>query len=187
MEKTNKKLPVIIAAVTIVVYCIGIAYAYFTARISGNDTASSATVTVGKLMIDFDTTEYISNQYGELIQDSEKESKADANKFSVKHSVDSNIKADYTLSLTDIRISDNLKSSDFKWELVKNDTVLSSGNFSDIGTSTTLNLTPNYQRLEVNNTDKYIFRIWLSETDVDQSSLYNGTFSAKISLIAKSA
>ena len=159
MEKTNKKLPVIIAAVTIVVFCIGIAYAYFTARISGNDTVSSATVTVGKLMIDFDTTEYISNQYGELIQDSEKESKAD----------------------------DNLKSSDFKWELVKNDTVLSSGNFSDIGTSTTLNLTPNYQRLEVNNTDKYIFRIWLSETDVDQSSLYNGTFSAKISLIAKSA
>ena len=29
MEKTNKKLPVIIAAVTIVVFCIGIAYAYF--------------------------------------------------------------------------------------------------------------------------------------------------------------
>jgi len=187
-NKVNKnKVSVIVAIITVVIFCVGITYAYFTATVTGNEDAKSTRVTSGKLIIDFETTEYINNLTGELIKDSQKEDLADYSNFTVKHNVESKNKADYTLSLTDIEISDNLKSADFKWELVKNNTVINSGDFSSIGNSTSLNLTLDMQRLEVNQTDNYTFRIWLSETNVDQSNLYNGTFSAKIALVARSA
>lgn len=185
MSKTKKTIIAVLFVLTIIVAALGSTYAYFTATITGNDTASRIRTYSGKLALDFQTSQYINNLSGELIQDSQRATQADQSIFSVYHLASSTADASYTLTLSDISISDNLKSADFKWELVKNGTVINSGNFANIGTSTTMTITPANQTLTLGNTDNYVFRLWLSETQADQSSLYDGTFSAKISIDAR--
>lgn len=203
-EKRNKKIAIIIGIITLIVFCVGITYAYFTARVRGNEEASTTRVTVGKLIIDFETTDRINNTNGQLIRtedstltNEEKELRkqtADHTSFTVKHNVESKNSADYMLSLTELEISENLKNADFKWELVKVENpgdlsgqIITSGDFSTVGNSTTLNLTnDNYIRLEKNQIDNYVFRIWLEETDEDQSNLSEGSFTAKVALVSRS-
>ena len=188
-EKTennkNRVLVPLIIIITVVMFLVSASFAYFTTRVVGNDDASTVNVQTGYLAIDFDTSEYISNRAGELIQDNQREQLADYTSFTVKHKANSTHRATYLLTLTDIEISDNLKSQDFKWELVKNNTVINSGNFYSIGNQSTITITPDIQTLNVSDTDSYIFRVWLSETEVDQSSLYSGTFQGRIAIEAQ--
>ena len=188
MENKNKKSNTILFISLIVisiVVILGVTFAYFTAIVAGNDDASSVNVQTGYLAIDFETSEYIDNFRGELISDDNRATDADFSRFTVRHKSNSTHAATYILSLTDIEISNNLKSADFKWELLKNNETINSGNFYSIGNQTKITITPEAQILDVSDVDSYIFRIWLSETSEDQSSLYSGTFQGKIELEAQ--
>ena len=183
----NKKftyIKIISVVLIIIIFIVGTTYAYFVPIIEGNDTASAVNVIAGNLELDFETTEYISNDSGELVKEENIPSEADANNFKVVHTASSNVPAVYDLYLQDINISSNLKSPDFQWQLLKDNHVINSGDFSTIEDNTNLKITLEEQTLQVGHEDNYTFRIWLLETDEDQSSLYSGTFSAKIGLSA---
>lgn len=173
----------LLVVLTIAALIVGLTYAYFTANIRGNEEASTTNLKARQLVIDFETSEYIQNTSAELIAASDISSKADFSKFSVSNNSTGGT-ASYTLRLENIEISDNFKSADFKWRLEKNGSIISTGNFSNIGNKTSIDI--GTADILAGSTDSYVFRIWLEETAVDQSQLYNGSFSGKIALEAKS-
>lgn len=155
-------------------------YAYMTATVNG--TANATNINAGTLTVDFATSAYISNTNLLLINDTDRATKADKTSFTVSNS--GNVSANYVLSLTELTISDNFKSSYFKWELLKNGTAIYSGNFTSAVTGTEFTLTSSAQTIAVSATDSYVLRIWLSESGTDQTSLTNGSFSAKVKMTA---
>lgn len=187
-DKQSKILTIVLAIALVVVCALGVTYAYFTANIKGNDTAKETKVTTGTLDIIFETSQYIKNKNATLIPDSERETKADYTEFTVKHNKSTDVEGIYHVYLTEITISDNFKSPDVKWELVKNGTVLQQGNFADIGNATTIRLTKENepQTLPYDKEDTLVFRIWLSETDQDQLSLTSGSLKGRIMVEATS-
>ena len=86
------------------------------------------------------------------------------------------------ISLKEVLISDELKSENYKYELVEDGKTVSSGNFKDIGKSDKLTIkpltvmTPN----SYPQTYTYDFYLWLSENETNQNDLMNKSFSAKI-------
>lgn len=88
----------------------------------------------------------------------------------------------YSLSLTELTISANLQVSDFKWQLVRDNEVVASGNFAGIS-SNSMTLINNAQ-ISNNETHEYEYRIWLQETEHDQIDLLGGSFSGKITITA---
>ncbi len=186
-NKRNVKVLIILAIIALVAFALGATYAYFTAGVKGNDKASSVNVTTGRLILDFQTSDYISNQKGELLKSSEVSEKADKTVFTVKHAENSTAPATYSLELQDLSISENLQTEDFKWQLSKDDTEgsVASGNFKNV-TNGTMTLLSN-QKLEVGSEDKYTLRVWLEETEEDQSALFSGTFSGKVALSARNS
>ena len=183
-NKRNNTIKIVLFILTLIILGFGMTYAYFTATVRGNEEASLAEFSAGGIVIDFDTSAYINSENIELISDEDKETSSEQNKFTVSLKTSTSKSVTYLLSLNNITITDNLKSADFKWELLRNGSIINSGDFSEIGTATTMKLTSTAVTMTYNQQDSYIFRIWLSNTDQDQSNLYNGEFSAKISLVA---
>ena len=100
----------------------------------------------------------------------------------------------YDISLRNITMDDALKDSNIKWQLYKNNTLLSSGDFSptfDLMENNRMILTNTQQDLTTSS-DTYIFLMWISESctgDItsctsgeDQSKYLNKTFSFNIKL-----
>lgn len=98
----------------------------------------------------------------------------------------------YDISLRDIDIDCDLRTSDLKWRLYKNGTLLSSGNLSptfDVMQDNRLVLTETQQDL-TSSSDTYVFLLWISESCTgdmstctaanDQSKYLNKNLSATI-------
>ncbi len=89
------------------------------------------------------------------------------------------------INLVDINISDELMTSDFKFELLQDDIIVSSGNFNSLEGNTFV-LLPN----EVLNIPSYPYSynykliIWLSENESDQNNLMNKELKARINVIS---
>ena len=186
----KKKLLILsITAIALLTLTIGVSYAYFTATVTGNDSAVVTKIVAGILDVDFTITDRISNDNILLIKDEKREEKAETLDFTVSNNGRGTLDAVYYVYLTDVNITNNLKSPDFKWELIKNDDTVFTGNFSSAETNTDFTITsetnngiviPVKQELSVGQVDRYKLRIWLSETEGDQNSLLNGSFSGKV-------
>lgn len=87
-----------------------------------------------------------------------------------------------TISLTDINISDELKSVNYKYELLENEKTISTGDFSMLGDSHELVIMPSkiIDVITYPTTYVYDLLIWLSDDGTDQNYLMNKTFSAKV-------
>jgi len=191
MEEKNNSKPkyflYILLITVMVVSVVGLTFAFFAPGVTRPNGDKNANVVTGKLNIEFSTSEYISNSKMMLVKDSESASKSEKTVFSVKHATGSNVKAKYDLYISSIAITNNFKSADFKWELIKDNTTIASGNFASIGSATEIKLTSTAVDLNLADTHNYELRMWLSETDVDQSSLYSGSFNGKVKIEAVNA
>ena len=186
----NKKLLILsITAIALLTLTLGVSYAYFTATVTGNDSAVVTKIVAGILDVDFTITDRISNDNILLIKDEKREEKAETLDFTVSNNGRGTLDAVYYVYLTDLNITNNLKSPDFKWELIKNDDTVFTGNFSSAETNTDFTITsetnngiviPVKQELSVGQVDRYKLRIWLSEKEEDQNNLLNGSFSGKV-------
>lgn len=101
----------------------------------------------------------------------------------------------YDVALRDIDIACELKTTEIKWRLYKNDSLLSEGNLSptfDIMNNNRLVLTNIQEDLSV-NVDKYTFLLWISESctekyiyqcnsSMDQSKYLNKNLSGNIKI-----
>ena len=174
-------ISIIIILVTLA-FCLS--YAYLIAIVKGNTTATKTQAQAGSIKVEFSTSDYINNTSLMLIQDAERATKAEISKFSLSNTSTNAITTRYDIYLTNLTISDNFKSTYFKWELLKNDTILDSGNFTTAVTGTDFKLNTTTQTITASSIDNYILRIWLSESGTNQLSLTNGNFAAKVKIIS---
>lgn len=182
-SKLNYKFLIMIAVIVPII--LSVSYAYFLARVSGDNTIIDGNAT-NKFDIDLITTDdgYINASDMLPISETESADKAAKGIFSVKTG-SNDYKINYSLSLTDITLSDNLKSSDdLKWELWSSDTntKISSGTFKNA--SSTL-LLKNNIIINKNQTNNYELRIYVLETNTNQLELLDGTLSAKVTMDAE--
>lgn len=173
-------------AIILVTTAFSASRAYYLAKINVTDTINPSTVTNANLDIEFLTSQYINEPKMMLIKDSERQNSAAFTSFAITSKSTSTIKANYTLYLTDFTISSNFVSEDFKWELVSTsdstETQIATGNFANAVSGNDYTLTTEDITISPSETQKYIFRLWLSYTDKDQASLLEGSFSGKIAL-----
>lgn len=182
-SKLNYKLLIMISVIVPIV--LSISYAYFLATVSGDNTVIDGNAT-NKFEIDLITTDdgYINASDLLPISEDESSSKAAKGIFSVKTG-DNDYKINYSLSLTNIEISDNLKASeDLKWELWDTDTKIKIANGSFKDATAPLLLKDNFI-INKNKTNNYEIRIYVLETNSNQIDLLDGTLSAKVTLDAE--
>ena len=182
-SKLNYNFLIMIAVIVPII--LSVSYAYFLARVSGDNTIIDGNAT-NKFDIDLITTDngYINASDMLPISETASADKAAKGIFSVKTG-SNDYKINYSLSLTDITLSDNLKSSnDLKWELWSSDTntKISSGTFKNA--SSTL-LLKNNIIINKNQTNNYELRIYVLETNTNQLELLDGTLSAKVTMDAE--
>ena len=160
--------------------------AFYLAKINVTDTINPSTVTNANLEIEFLTSRYINEPKMMLINDADRQNSTAYTNFTITSKSTSTMTANYTLYLTDFTISTNFISEDFKWELTKKgdsgETTIATGNFSNAVSGKDYTLTTDEITISPSETQQYVFRIWLSYADRDQSNLLEGSFSGKIGL-----
>lgn len=170
---------------SLIMLTLSISYSYYNIGVTKVNDLDETTVYTGSLVIKFETSRYINNTSILPIKDENVATKADHTDFTITHDTGSTLDTYYFVSLVDVTISDNFKASnDFRWSLLLDGTEVSSGDFTSINGSQLL-LTDTPILLEVGDTDSLELRIWIRETEVDQSSLYNGKFAGKVQVTAQ--
>ena len=169
-----------------------ITYAFFTLSYSKNKDDVKASVVAGKLDVDFETSQYIDNESVWPTNDSEVLTSIDPTIFTITRSNDNTVDdVYYVINLSDIEISSNYKSAYLKWALYDTDeptsssTPISEGNFANIGSSTSLQLTMQRVTLPENATHTYSLYIWISNsTTQNQLELLEGYIRCRIQVVA---
>lgn len=185
MKDKKFKFPIRICifALSLFVLSFSVSYSFFTTvpQINNPENATSHVAT-DYLDFDFGTTEYINNENITLVKPENVATEASKTVFNVARKAGSRYEIKYNIYLTDLTISDNLKSEDFKWDLLQNGTSIYSGNFAATETNELFMLTPEPLLTDNDTSKSYELRIWLEESNVDQANLLNGTFSAKVGI-----
>ena len=183
-DKSSAFYKLLILTAAVVPLIISLSYAYFVARIKGNET--STVVNVGavtegvNISLDTENDGYIYLRNAIPIIDEQKEDYAGKSIFTVRTGANE-YNAKYSIQLTDITIGENLKP-DLKWELRcttgSNTNSIASGNFASY-TSGNILLKDNLV-LAPSSSEDYELLIWIAESGEDQSYVMNQTFSAKV-------
>lgn len=178
-----KRVIMILNVVTIVliISLLGFSYAWYVAS-NVSTKININTPNSNIIKTDFATTEYINNTIGVPILASEVATKADKNIFTIIAQETMTKKADYNIYIDEIVMDDALKTSDFKWELLKDTTSVANGDFSSIGNNTRINLYTTNLTLGATIPDSYELRIWLEETGENQNNLMGKRFSGRIKI-----
>lgn len=180
-----KKIIIILSiTVTIMISLMfGVSYGWYAysnaeSRVAGSTIKEAPTVI-------FSQTEYIYSNQITPIYDEDRYNYANKNSFSI--TLGTNLELYETgleISLKDIAISSELKIPNYKYELLQDGNIISSGDFSTIGSATTLTLQPMtlMKPTSYPYTYNYELYIWLSEDETNQNALMNKGFSAKVSV-----
>lgn len=182
----------VITSVLVVSLMWGSSYAYYTSSGGTNFNVTTSDLDTS-LTVVFNQSEYMNIKTGVPIASSDVDNYASKSVFTILSN--SNLLSGYdvlvNISLTDIKIDDALKVSDFKYKLTCNNgssnTTLSSGS----GTNFTSDVISNDVLLlgSMNTTDGSFdasksytctFRVWIEESGSSQNELMNKAFSGLI-------
>lgn len=180
-----KKLLIVLGITIIIIGSImfGTSYAWYSyanaeVRVSGKTINEVPTVI-------FAQTEYLSSSNIIPIYDEDRYNFA--NKFSFTVTLGENLSEYQTgieISLKDVSMSEELKINNFKYELLQDSAIISSGNFSDIGFSTIKTLLPLtiLKPTTYPETYNYELYIWLSDDKTTQNNLMNKFFNCRVDI-----
>jgi len=203
-EMKNHFIKIGIFVVAIITIGISLSYAYYNANTSGN--ANIPAINSGELNITstLASSSAINNSKMSLINADEVSKSADKVEFSVTNQNTSTVNGKYFVYLTDIKISKNLYSKYFKWELVRvtasGENQIATGNFATatrkdtpvdseesnvLTTAEDITLNSTILQIAKGTTDNLIFRIWLeNDASINQIELTNGSFQGKLKIEA---
>ncbi len=177
-----KKLLLVLCLTTMVMFSLLLGFSYAWYATATSTSFDIKTPTSDKIIVDFATSKYISTTTGVPLTEEEVPTKADKTAFTVKANSSMNMTAKYTILLQDITIDEKLKNSNFKWQLLKDETSVAIGDFANIGNSTTFDLYTTSLVLNATDADNYELRVWLHETGEVQNDLMNKPFSATVAI-----
>lgn len=174
-----RKTMLIITGIIITMFLISLSTSYAWYTYSGGATDFDSITSEVDLNVIYAQSQIITTTTSLPIKDEDKEKYANANIFTIsspKELYDHQIIL--TISLINIKIDEELKTSDFKYELLQNNEVIATGTGKDLTESTKILK----DTIQINPTQTYTFglRIWLSETGKSQNELMNKSFQAQI-------
>ncbi len=176
-DQSNKKIGIMIGAIILVsILIVGITYAY----LSANKKANDRTVKAGTLLIEYEDDNVNSVKLENIVPIDDSDMMTNANKIAFKVNNKGTALAYVDISITNISLPDALKSTEFKWALYSNNEKVNSGNFSNVEDEG-MSLVKN-QEIASKASKNYELYIWITETDLDQSSMMEKTFSGKITI-----
>ena len=160
---------------------MGISYGWY-AYSNAESNINASTLKEAPTVV-FAQTEYITSTQNMPIYDEDRYRYANKNSFTV--TLGENLleyETGLEIILNNINIANELKIKNYKYELLQNKKVISSGDFSAIGNNTSIKLLPMTIMTPENYPYTYVYElyIWLSEDDTNQNDLMNKSFGAKI-------
>lgn len=182
----------VIASVLVVSLMWGSSYAYYTSSGGTNFNVTTSDLDTN-LTVVFNQSEYMNIKTGVPIASSDVDSYASKSVFTILPN--SNLLSGYdvlvNVSLTDIKIDDALKVSDFKYKLTCNNgssnTTLSSGSGSNFTSDVISNdvlllgsMSTTDSTFDVSKSYTCTFRVWIEESGSSQNELMNKAFSGLI-------
>lgn len=187
---TKKKLMIAICVLCFILLIVGISFGYYLANINGSGKAISGKI--AKLDITFVDGDDVNPSVFSPIYDSSRVNNAYKKTFTVENNSNTgaNIDAEYDVYLVLSKLDSALRSPYIKWELLKDDVVISSGDFSTANTNSDgIKLTTSKEQIELDSGIQNLeFRLWLSYSDsVDQTAMLNKSLSGKLKVIANDA
>ncbi len=205
-KKENKRQlkKVLILVVALMVLAFSGTYAYFTTNFVGSPSTTTMKSGVFKVESSLDTASVIRNKRMVLIhvndtQDQRAE-KADRLVFTVTSKSESTVDGEFQLFLKDIKLTKNLYSKYLKWELLKGNEIISSGDFENVVRTDTpveneaknaitdveeFQITTDSLPIPKNTTQTYTFRMYLlDDPNKNQIDLTEGSFSGRLYLEA---
>ena len=182
----NLKKITIILSITIAVFIgilFGSSYAWY--AYNNAETKIIGSTIKEKPTVIFSQTEYVYSKNIMPIKDEDRYNYANKNSFTI--TLGENLKKYETaieISLKDIAMSNELKISNYKYELLQDGLLVSSGDFSNINNSTSMILMPMKKISTTSYPKTYLYElyIWLSDDDSNQNALMNKGFNAKINV-----
>ena len=177
-----KKRYLIIMVMCLIIIISTTSYAYFKTRIKGD--GSTISITGGKLNLVINENKInLTNQFP--IYDTQKDTKASKNEFSITLSGSGVTKACYNLYLDVDNIGTNLQNRFLKYEL-SDGTNKYVGNFDGVASGTKILMVRNESLSSSSPSKNYTLRLWLSYSETeDQSFILTGdeasrTFEGKL-------
>lgn len=196
-NKRNKQLfKVMILVVSLMVLAFSGTYAYFTINFTGEPTTTTAKSGVFKVESSLENASRINNQHLFLISEDEKSTLADKITFTITSTNESTVDGTFNIYLKDINLSKNLYSKYLKWELLKGNEIVDSGNFSNavrmdpeeaneeknkVTSVGDIKLNQKALALPKNTTFTYTFRMYLLNDETkNQIELTEGSFAGRL-------
>lgn len=197
-EKKNKNqwVKVFILVIALIVLAFSGTYAYFTSSFIGEPNTTTAKSGVFKVESSLETSNAINNKKMILINENQREEKAEKLTFTITSTSESTIDGKFSVYLKNIKLSKNLYSKYLKWELLKEKEIISSGDFENairIGSeeaneeknvlTDVEEIKLNIEELELpkNTTQTFTFRMYLlNDTTKNQIELTEGSFSGRL-------
>ena len=173
---------------SLVIISVVVSYAYFTVSVNNDGEVYQTVITSGSLKMGFENSQYFDVDNMVILESSEIAQKSEKSYFDVRNTGTVNASYDLYFNTT---LTNNLISPDFKWELLVDGVSISNGTFASItknttGSTTTASFKITTDQLTLNPKEKNSceFRVWLQETNQNQTSLTEGTMSGNVSIIA---
>lgn len=198
MVGKNKKhiTKVFIFVISLVVLAFSGTYAYFTIEFQGSPNTTTVKSGVFKVESSLEKASAIRNKRIVLIDEEQKEEKAEKLSFTITSTEESTVNGEFDIFLKDITLSKNLYSNYLKWELLKNNEILSKGDFSNairkdesiegeednvVTTVEDMKLNKESLPLVKNTTTTYTFIMYLlNDKNKNQIALTEGSFSGRL-------
>lgn len=196
-QKYSKNYTVIciIFVVALIILGISLTYSFTIADLQGNFTETKIQSGTFKMDTDLPDSNVITANNMALINEDEIDAKSEKINFTAQ--VKSESTGFYNIYLKNITISNNMIDSSFKWQLLADDVVVSSGDFSNITTNGKLSTTKTstetikyYDTYYLKQAGEFTgasvtnfeIRLYLLNSSLDQSSLIDGTFEASVAI-----
>ena len=177
---------VAILSITIAIFVgiiFGSSYAWY--AYSNAESKVNGTTIKERPTIIFSQTEYMYSKDIMPIRDEDRYNYASKNSFTVTIGEDlKDYETGIEISLKDIAMSNELKITNYKYELLQDGVMVNTGDFSNLGSSNTLKIMPMKKMLVTSfpTTYSYELYIWLSDDGTNQNDLMGKTFSAKVNI-----
>lgn len=205
-NKGNKRQlkKVLILVVALIVLAFSGTYAYFSTNFVGKPSTTTVTSGVFDVESSLETESAIRNRRMVLIHvtdtQDQRDEKADKLTFTVTSTDESTVDGEFNIYLKDIKLTKNLYTKYLKWELLKGNEIINSGNFENaVRVDTPIDeeedkvitdveefqLNTTALSLPKNTTQTYTFRMYLlDDPKKNQIELTEGSFNGRLYLEA---
>lgn len=180
--KVEFKKIMLILTITVsilIISLMGVSYAWYS--LSNSSTSFNTTTGGQDISIVYAQSEYVNMTTGVPISESDVPTKAGISRFTVTPENNLNGYSVFmSIELSQISIAQELKTSDFKIQLLENGSSIFNCTGTDInGNSLVMKQLSN---ITVGTTYTYELRIWINDTGVSQNELMGKSFSGKIKI-----